>query len=144
MQGSTPDNMQQNVHGTKGIIIKIKIHSSCEIEDFVETHLCKLFVILQSHALRVVWCIRISWSLVNAVPHHMPTTALKQSTEVSRASVDDSLLERTRPPRGKFHRTKQRRRTKGTALTWDHKCCIWCIIYQVVNGSVYRDAYVKL
>ena len=29
-------------------IIKIKIHSSCEIEDFVETHLCKLCVILRS------------------------------------------------------------------------------------------------
>ena len=28
-------------------IIKIKIHSSCEIEDFVETHLCKLCVILR-------------------------------------------------------------------------------------------------
>ena len=36
------------------IIIKIKIHSSCEIEDFVETHLCKLCVILRSRALRVV------------------------------------------------------------------------------------------
>ena len=35
-------------------IIKIKIHSSCEIEDFVETHLCKLCVILQSRVLRVV------------------------------------------------------------------------------------------
>ena len=38
----------------KGYIIKIKIHSSCEIEDFVETHLCKLCVILRSRALRVV------------------------------------------------------------------------------------------
>ena len=28
-------------------IIKIKIHSNCEIEDFVETHLCKLCVILR-------------------------------------------------------------------------------------------------
>ena len=29
--------------------IKIKIHSSsCEIEDFVETHLCKLSVMLRS------------------------------------------------------------------------------------------------
>ena len=30
------------------IIIKMKIHSSCEIEYFVETHLCKLCVILRS------------------------------------------------------------------------------------------------
>ena len=35
-------------------IIKINIHSSCEIEDFVETHLCKLCVIHRSRALRVV------------------------------------------------------------------------------------------
>ena len=35
-------------------IEKIKIHSSCEIEDFVETHLCKLCVILRSRVLRVV------------------------------------------------------------------------------------------
>ena len=28
----------------KKIIKKIKIHSSCEIEDFVETHLCKLYL----------------------------------------------------------------------------------------------------
>ena len=32
----------------------MKIHSSCEIEDFVETHLCKLCVIPRSRALRVV------------------------------------------------------------------------------------------
>ena len=37
----------------------MKIRStSCEIEDFVETHLCKLCVILRSRALRVV-CIYI-------------------------------------------------------------------------------------
>ena len=36
------------------IIIKIKIHSSFEIEDLVETHLCKLCVILRSRVLRVV------------------------------------------------------------------------------------------
>ena len=34
--------------------IKITIHSSCEIEYFVETHLCKLCVILRSRVLRVV------------------------------------------------------------------------------------------
>ena len=33
----------------------IKIHSSCEIEDFVETYLCKLCVILRSRVLRVVY-----------------------------------------------------------------------------------------
>ena len=32
---------------TYDCIIKLKIHSSCEIEDFVETHLCKLCVILR-------------------------------------------------------------------------------------------------
>ena len=32
-------------------IIKMKIHSSCEIEYFVETHLCKLCVILRSRVL---------------------------------------------------------------------------------------------
>ena len=36
-------------------IIKMKIHSSCETEDFVETHLCKLCVILRSRVLRVVY-----------------------------------------------------------------------------------------
>ena len=35
-------------------IMKIKIHSSCEIEYFVETHLCKLCVILRSRVLRIV------------------------------------------------------------------------------------------
>ena len=38
---------------THYILYKMKIHSSCEIEDFVETHLCKLCVILRSRALRV-------------------------------------------------------------------------------------------
>ena len=33
--------------------IKIEIHSSCEIEYFVDTHLCKLCVILRSHVLLV-------------------------------------------------------------------------------------------
>ena len=35
-------------------IFYYEIHSSCEIEDFVETHLCKLCVILRSRVLRVV------------------------------------------------------------------------------------------
>ena len=38
----------------KKYIIKIKLHSSCEIEYFVETHLRKLCVILRSRVLRVV------------------------------------------------------------------------------------------
>ena len=35
-------------------ITKLKLHSSCEIEDFVEAHLCKLCGILRSRVLRVV------------------------------------------------------------------------------------------
>ena len=35
-------------------IIKIEIHSSCEIEYFVETHIFKLCVTLRSRVLRVV------------------------------------------------------------------------------------------
>ena len=37
-----------------GNILKIMIHSSCEIEFCVETHLCKLCVIFRSRVLRVV------------------------------------------------------------------------------------------
>ena len=37
----------------------MKIHSSCEVEDFVETHLCKLCVILRSRVLRVVCPVKI-------------------------------------------------------------------------------------
>ena len=39
---------------SRRIRIKVKMHSSCEIEYFVETHLCKLCVILRSRVLRVV------------------------------------------------------------------------------------------
>ena len=38
----------------KKYIIKITMHSSCEIEYFVETHLCKLCAILRLRVLRVV------------------------------------------------------------------------------------------
>ena len=34
--------------------IKMKIHSSCEIEDFVETTICKLWVILRSREVQVL------------------------------------------------------------------------------------------
>ena len=36
------------------VIIKLEIHSICEIEYFVETHLCQLCVILRSRELRLV------------------------------------------------------------------------------------------
>ena len=49
----TPDLI---LHGS--YMMKIKIHSSCEIEDFFETHLGKLCVILRSRVLRVVCTFR--------------------------------------------------------------------------------------
>ena len=36
-------------HTSTYLVIKIKIHSSCEIEYFVQTHLCKLCVILSTY-----------------------------------------------------------------------------------------------
>ena len=41
-------------HQLRIYIMKVEVHSSCEIEDLVETHLRKLCVILGSRALRVV------------------------------------------------------------------------------------------
>ena len=40
-----------------------KIHSSCEIEGFVETNLCKLCVKLRSHVLLCVLIKDIGWRL---------------------------------------------------------------------------------
>ena len=49
----------------------MKIHSSCEIEDFVETHLGKLCVILRSRVLRVVCPHRSATSLLYMFPRNM-------------------------------------------------------------------------
>ena len=48
-------------------IVKIKIHCNCEIEYFVETHLCKLCVILRSRVLRVV-CPHLGYRSVGDSP----------------------------------------------------------------------------
>ena len=47
MQGMTCTTLDRNKGGirTASLLSKMKIHSSCEIEDFVETHLRKLCVI---------------------------------------------------------------------------------------------------
>ena len=52
---STPVRIEYTRAVYANCIIKIKIHSSCEIEDFVETYLCKLCVILRSRVLLGVW-----------------------------------------------------------------------------------------
>ena len=41
-------------HPTENIIFKKNTPAVSEIEDFVETHLCKLCVILRSRVLRIV------------------------------------------------------------------------------------------
>ena len=40
-------------------VIKMKIHSSCEIEDFVETHLCQLCMIQYSDRAHYGLCVLI-------------------------------------------------------------------------------------
>ena len=49
----SPTINARNIELRSGYILKIKIHFSCEIEYFVETHLCKLCVILESRVSRV-------------------------------------------------------------------------------------------
>ena len=46
-------------------IIEIKTHSSCEIEDFVETRICKLCVILRSR----VFCVCV---LIKDIGRRLP------------------------------------------------------------------------
>ena len=61
---------------TSKYIIKIKIHSSCEIDYFVKTHLCKLCVILRSRVLRVVYNIYIHRIVRYIEKHRYRYTAL--------------------------------------------------------------------
>ena len=67
-------------------MIKINIHSSCEIEGFVETHLCKLCVILRSRVLRVV-CPHQGYR--SATP--VRTTAVYHSYQDQRGDVSQSV-----------------------------------------------------
>ena len=52
--GNVPGNIQQQVQNTRHVQLHYKNKYTlqlCEIEDFVETHLCKLCVILRSRVL---------------------------------------------------------------------------------------------
>ena len=52
-------------------IIKIKIHSSCEIEDFVETHICKLCVMSCSDRAYYWVCV-----LIKDIGRRLPLTTM--------------------------------------------------------------------
>ena len=58
----------------------MKIHSSCEIEGFVETHFCKLCVILRSRVVRVV-C-ESSPNAVCRLDYASPATAVRSVSSV--------------------------------------------------------------
>ena len=60
-------------------IIKLKIHSSCEIEDFVETNLCKLCVIFRSRVLRVL-CVLVK-DIVRRLPLQLQQCSLYQDQQ---------------------------------------------------------------
>ena len=60
----------------------IKIFSSCEIEIFVVTHLCKLCVILRSRVLRVV-CLYSGYTSVTPLCNYSVAIRVKRLTLVS-------------------------------------------------------------
>ena len=63
------------------IIIKIKIHSSCEIEDFVETHLCKLCVMFDPNGkLFVVVVLTLTRIIKSVVTGQAPATLELRNT----------------------------------------------------------------
>ena len=58
----------------------MKIHSSCEIEDFVETHLCKLCVILLRSRVVVVVVLTLSRIVKSVVTGQAPFTLELRNT----------------------------------------------------------------
>ena len=63
----------------------MKIHSSCEIEDFVETHLCKLCVILRSRVLEDRY---IYFEVLHFLPRLSDFVPLKNELYSFRAQTD--------------------------------------------------------
>ena len=59
-------------HTHRRYINKIKIHSSCEIEEFVETHLCKMCVILLLRSRVSILIADIGRRLLNIEFVHRP------------------------------------------------------------------------
>ena len=62
----------------------MKIHSSCEIEDFVETHICKLCVILRSRVFRVV-CPHFIKNIGRQLPLQLQCSCQGQQRDVSQS-----------------------------------------------------------
>ena len=55
----------------------MKTHSSCEIEDFVETHLCKLCVILRSYIYKYIYTVAATMTQVH--PAHVMAHAFSRA-----------------------------------------------------------------
>ena len=76
----------------------MKIQSSCEIEYFVKTHLCKLCVILRSRVLRVVYFLQFqgkyaeAGAIMVAIGEKIETTGKYDQERLASSLIDRASI----------------------------------------------------
>ena len=75
------------------LLEKMKIRSSCEIEYFVETHLCKLCVTLQSRVVVVVVVVLTLTRIIKSVvTGQAPVTLELNTLGITQTTQDDTRM----------------------------------------------------